>query len=61
MNIGTLRLLTVKEAAIELGLKETTVRRIFHSKGFPMIRIGKHMYVRYDALVEWVQNVKAVS
>lgn len=61
MQTKDLRLLNTKEVAKELGVNASMVRKIFHSKNFPVIRIGRQMFVQYDSLVKWISSAEKAN
>lgn len=61
MDTKNLRLLNVKDVSNELGINDSKTRKLFHSKGFPLIRIGRQMFVQYDSLVKWISSAEQAN
>lgn len=53
-----LHLLNVKEVHEILNLPMTAVYNLFHSKGFPSVKIGGRLYVRSNALYKYIEHLE---
>lgn len=49
-------LLTVPEAAAEIGICDRIMYQLARRKDFPTVRIGKRVFISRRGLVEWVRN-----
>lgn len=47
-------ILSVNDVADILGLSRAYAYNLFHTAGFPAIRIGKRMMVRKEKFYEWL-------
>lgn len=45
----------LRQAGFMKGKKDA-IYNLFHQQGFPVIKIGKRMYVNKDALKEWLNK-----
>ena len=48
--------LSVKELAKALGTSESKARQLTHSKGFPVLVLGKSRLTVISKLDEWLEN-----
>ena len=48
--------LTIPKLAEILGISRAGAYALFHSEGFPCIRIGKRMLVQRDAFLQWLDE-----
>lgn len=49
-------LMTVKETAKAIGLKECAIRKLCVDKRIDTVRVGKTYYINYPKLVEKINN-----
>lgn len=47
---------SVREAAVLLGLSTKTVYQLTHQEGFPSFKLGERTLVSVDGLREWVRQ-----
>ena len=48
--------LSAEDVAQVLGISRANAYTLMHSKGFPIIKIGKRMTVPKDKLIEWIDK-----
>ena len=48
--------LRAEDVAEILGISRAGAYALFHSEGFPCIRIGKRMLVQRDAFLQWLDE-----
>ena len=48
--------LSANQVAQVLGISRANAYTLMHSKGFPMIQIGKRMVVPKNKLIEWMER-----
>ena len=51
--------LSANQLAQALGISRANAYTLMHSKGFPMIQIGKRMVVPKNKLIEWMEKQAA--
>lgn len=51
-----MRLLTVKDIQLILKIGRDRAYALFHSSGFPSLKIGKRYYVSEKALEKWLEK-----
>lgn len=51
----------MKELAEVLGVSETSARNLPHTKGFPLLLIGRRRLVLRSALDEWLKKQTTVE
>ena len=51
--------LSANQVAQVLGISRANAYTLMHSKGFPMIQIGKRMVVPKNKLIEWMERQTA--
>ncbi len=49
-------ILSVKEMATFLGVSETVAYRLTHSKGFPVLCLGKRRLIPIEELRNWISK-----
>ncbi len=49
-------MLSVKEMAAFLGVSETVAYRLTHSKGFPVLCLGRRRLIPSDELNNWISK-----
>ncbi len=64
MNPEPFRILTISEAARELRCSKAHVLNIIAGKvnnipPLPVLRIGRRLLIRYDALTKWLMSLEA--
>jgi excisionase family DNA binding protein len=55
-NLGVARLLTVREVAERLGLREGTVRMWLTKRKLPYVRCGRAIRVPAEAIAQFVER-----
>lgn len=50
------RLLSADETAKILGVSAAQVYNYFHRADFPVVKIGKRLFVSEDCLQEWIRS-----
>lgn len=41
---------------VQMGFSRVRAYQLFHTEGFPVVKIGRRLYVRSDRLAEWLEN-----
>lgn len=54
---GQLLTITVKEAAVLLGICENTMRTLVHRKDFPKIIVGRRIIIPREAFMKYINEV----
>lgn len=49
-------ILKTKDLKEMLGIGDTTVYKLMHSKGFPSIKIGRRFFVLKEDFMEWTRE-----
>ena len=49
-------MMTIKETAKEIGLKECAIRKLCVNKKIDTVKVGKVYYINYPKLVEKINN-----
>ena len=48
--------LSAEEVAQVLGISRAGAYTLMHSKGFPVLQVGKRMVVPKDKLLDWIEK-----
>ena len=56
--MADLQLLNVNDVHRLLGIPKPSVYNLFHSKGFPSIKIGGRLYVRADSFSRYIEHLE---
>lgn len=48
--------LRAEDVAAAMGISRAGAYALFHTEGFPRIRIGKRMLVQRDAFLQWMDD-----
>ena len=41
---------------MQMGFSRVRAYQLFHTEGFPVVRMGRRLYVRADRLAEWLEE-----
>lgn len=50
--------LTPKDIEQKLKLSHSTVSKLIHTKGFPMVKIGRNIRVKAEDLEQWLDTYR---
>ena len=56
-NTESLRVMTVKEAAVMLRMSQRTVQRLIHRKELPSFKVGQQWRLRESELQKWLEGL----
>lgn len=54
-------ILTPEHVGAVLGISRNNAYAVLHSKGFPVIKIGKQYRINRDKFMQWVDTVQEVE
>lgn len=61
MNSENLSLLSVKDIQEILGISSQNAYAIFHRRDFPLIKLGKRLYVRREPFLSWLNKIENLN
>ena len=56
MNDNEIKYISVREAAVRVGVSKDTMFKLAKQDGFPCVKIGRRYVIHKDRLDEWMQG-----